>query len=279
MSDIEVRASLQAAIVVLVATFVLGGVIISIIYSRVFRKNPVVQALPRSADETTLYLVFSRLSHRLKTAGEVIRGHLTGFSEELPSDGERWRVARRTIFEEASEISSSIERLDLIVRLGMDGQPNVMEPINLAATIEDLMLGLGPAADERGVLLGGVAGGVENYVSGDATAIREALSNVLENAVAHGVAGTEVTVEIASKNDSADICIRDTGEGMDQQQLDRLFEVGARDYRPNSARGTGMGLVLSRMLIEMHGGSIVASSDPGAGTTFEIKLPLRRTAE
>ena len=75
--------------------------------------------------QESLYLVFSRLSHRLKTAGEVIRGHLHGLNDELPRDAERWRVARRAISDEASGIDSSVNRLDLVVHLGMAAQPLV----------------------------------------------------------------------------------------------------------------------------------------------------------
>ena len=60
---------------------------------------------------------------RLKTAGEVTRGQLHGFSDVLPQDAERWRVARRAIMEEASGINRLVERLDLVVRLGMAGHP------------------------------------------------------------------------------------------------------------------------------------------------------------
>jgi signal transduction histidine kinase len=272
----NVQASLRAAIFVLVIVFGLGVGITAITFTLISRRRHSAEVPNSGADEAALYLVFSRLSHRLKTAGEVVRGHLRGFTDELPDDGERWRVARRTIFEEATQISDSVERLDLVVRLGMDGQPRVMEPVNIAATIEDLMIGLGPAADEKGILLGGVEGGLENYVSGDTSAIREALSNILENAVAHGIEGTEVTAEISSKNSSVNIRIRDTGQGMTTEQLEQLFDPGGRGYRPGSSRGTGMGLVLSKMLIEMHGGQITASSKVDKGTTFDISLPDRR---
>ena len=278
MDGLQVQATLLAFILVLIGAFVLGLVVASIVYLLVFRRRRTDGAPSRTDDEAALYIVFSRLSHRLKTAGEVIRGHLRGFTDELPDDGERWRVARRTIFEETTQITDSVERLDLVVRLGMDGQPRIMEPVNIAATIEDLMIGLGPAADERGILLGGVEGGTENYVSGDAAALREALSNILENAVTHGSKGTEVTAEISSKNSVVNVRIRDTGPGMDEERLARLFDPGARTYRPGASRGTGMGLVLSKMLIEMHGGKIVASSTPGEGTSFDITLPLRRTS-
>ena len=278
MGEFQVQATLLAFILVLVGSFVLGLVVASIIYSLVFRKRRTGDAPSRSDEEDALYIVFSRLSHRLKTAGEVIRGHLRGFTDELPDDDERWRVARRTIFEETTQITDSVDRLDLVVRLGMDGQPRVIEPVNIAAIIEELMIGLGPAADERGIHLGGVEGGTGNFVSGEGAALKEALSNILENAVTHSDEGTEVTAEITSKNGEVTVRIRDTGPGMDEEQLAKLFKPGASGgYRPGSTRGTGMGIVLTKILIEMHGGTIVASSTPGEGTSFDITLPIRRT--
>jgi signal transduction histidine kinase len=278
MSDLQVQAGLRAALVVLGIAFILGAAIASSLVFLVLRNRGTASIKSPEADEAALYLVFSRLSHRLKTAGEVVRGHLRGFTDDLPDDAERWRVARRTIFEEATQISDSVERLDLVVRLGMDGQPRIMEPVNLAVTIEDLMVGLGPTADERGVLLGGVVGGIENYISGDAAALKEALSNILENAVTHGVQGTEVTAEVSSKNGAVKIRIQDTGQGMTSEQVEVLFDPGSRNYRPGSSRGTGMGLILSKMLIEMHSGTIKVSSTLEQGTTFDITLPFRRNS-
>src|SRR5689334_7262568 len=70
-----------------------------------------------------LYLIFSRVSHRLKTAGEVIRGHLRVLGDDPPADAERWRVARRAVEAEAAAVDGFVRRLDLIVRAGMAGQP------------------------------------------------------------------------------------------------------------------------------------------------------------
>ena len=69
----------------------------------------------------SLYLTVSRLSHWLKTVGEVIRGHLHGFTDQLPRDEERWRVARRAIGDEAVEVGNLTQRLDLMVHWGIQG--------------------------------------------------------------------------------------------------------------------------------------------------------------
>ena len=277
MSDLVVQSGLLTAIGILIIAFVLGVLVASATYIIMFRKRSRENDIDADIGDVALYMIFSRLSHHLKTAGEIIRGHMRGFTEDLPSDDERWRVARRAIFDEANEITGTVERLDLVVRLGMTDQPMVMEPVNVAAAIEDLMVGLGPSADDRGVQLGGVAGNTSNYISGDGGALREAFSNILENAVTHGNQGTEVTAEIASRNGAVHIQFSDTGPGMDEEQLGTLFTPGARAYRPGASRGTGMGLALSKRLIEMHGGTIAAASTPGEGTSFQIVLPARRT--
>ena len=226
------------------------------------------------------YLVFTGLSHHLKTAGEVIRGHLRGFTEELPSDAERWRVARRAIAAEASGIDNLINRLDLLVRLGMAGQPLVVEPVNITRVLEDIMVELGPAADAKGVLLGGIVSGSEEqlqHISCDALALRETFANLLENAVKHNGPGTEIGAEVRQQHNQITVRIFDNGKGIPEQTLNTIFERGSRSYRPGTAGGTGMGLYLCKLMVELHGGEIIAKSTEGEGTEFLITLPARRS--
>ena len=227
-----------------------------------------------------LYLTVSRLSHRLKTVGEVIRGHLHGFTDQLPRDEERWRVARRAIGDEALEVGNLTQRLDLMVRLGMSGQPLVMEPVNIPLLLEDLMINLAPAAEEKGIVLGGVVRGEDDkvpHISGDEAALREVFSNILENGVKHNAAGTEITGEVRHTADQLTVTISDTGTGIPQELVSTMFVKGNRRYAPGQNRGTGMGLYLCQLLTELHGGSISVSSSENGGTSFEISLPLRRS--
>lgn len=234
---------------------------------------------PEVKEKEALYLVFSRIGHRLKTATEVILGHLSGLNEELPKDVERWKAARKAISEEASGVGSLTERMDLVVRLGMAEQPLVIEPVNVPRMLEDLMVELGPAADARGILLGGVVNSTQNsnYVSGDASALREIFSNLLENAVKHNGHGTEITAEVKQESGNLLVRVSDTGKGIPQKILTNLFEKANPNYRPKTTSGTGMGLYLCRLLVELHGGSITANAAEGKGTEFRVLLPLRRT--
>jgi signal transduction histidine kinase len=272
---------IQADIGSFIAWVIGAGLIGSIITWLLLRKRR-KQNIPKDADgRETLYLIFSRIDHRLKTAVEVIRGHLHGFSNELPQDAERWRVARRAITEEASEINSLIDRLDLVVRLGMSEQPLVIEPVNIPLLLEDIMVNLGPSADAKGIVLGGLinkAGQDADYISGDASALREVFSNLLENSIRHNGPGIEITAEVTHQDSNLLVRIMDNGKGMPQEVLSRLFEKGTKSYHPRMTKGTGTGLYLCKLLIELHGGQITAEAVEDKSTEFQILLPLRRTA-
>jgi signal transduction histidine kinase len=272
---------IQADIASFIAVLIGAGLIGSIITWLLLRKRR-KQDIPKDADgRETLYLIFSRIDHRLKTAVEVIRGHLHGFSNELPQDAERWRVARRAITEEASEINSLIDRLDLVVRLGMSEQPLVIEPVNIPLLLEDIMVNLGPSADAKGIVLGGLinkAGQDADYISGDASALREVFSNLLENSIRHNGPGIEITAEVTHQDSNLLVRIMDNGKGMPQEVLSRLFEKGTKSYHPRMTKGTGTGLYLCKLLIELHGGQITAEAVEDKSTEFQILLPLRRTA-
>ena len=235
----------------------------------------------QAEDPGSMYLLFSRISHRLKTVGEIIRGHLHGFSDELPQDGERWRVARRAISDGASDIDSLVNRLDLVVRLGMSEQPLIFEPVNIPMLLEDRMVDLGPAADSKGIMLGGIVSSSdpeESYViSADPEALNEVFSNLLQNAVKHNGSGTVISAEVKHQNGRIQVRISDDGSGMSAGVLETIFDKGSRSYRPGRTGGTGMGLYLAKLLVEMHGGDISAYSQDGCGTQFNISLPLRRT--
>lgn len=275
MLDTQIQTDIISLIGLILGVFVAGAFISWFLTRRRRRHTPSV--VPDEQGE--MYLVFSRLSHRLKTVGEVIRGQMHGFSDELPDDAERWRVARRAVAEEATEINSLTERLDLVVRLGMAGQPLVMEPVSVPRLLEDLMVDLGPAADAKGILLGGIlnsSGEEMPYISADPMALKEVFSNLMENAVKHNGSGTEITADVKQQKNQMLVTISDNGHGVSPEVLKGIFDKGSRKYRPGTAKGTGMGLYLCKLLVELHGGQISATSTEGQGTEFQITIPQRR---
>jgi signal transduction histidine kinase len=144
------------------------------------------------------------------------------------------------------------------------------------------MVNLGPSADAKGILLGGVvnqSGQPVEYVSGDTSALREVFSNLMENSIRHNGAGTEITADVTQQDNNILVRIMDNGKGISQEILSHLFEKGIPRYHPRMTKGTGTGLYLCKLLVQLHGGQISAETVEGKRTEFRILLPLRRTPQ
>jgi CheY-like chemotaxis protein len=116
------------------------------------------------------------------------------------------------------------------------------------------------------------------WVSGDATRLGQVLDNLLDNAVKFTRAGGRVTVRVDNDETSQKVrlVVQDTGVGIEPELLPRLFDTFAQASRglDRSPGGLGLGLVLVRGLVELHGGEVrVASAGPGQGAEFTVTLP------
>lgn len=279
-----VRTELWALLAIVVGALLLWPMV-SFVISRI--RGVKTTPTPIIGDQT-LYLTVSRLSHRLKTVGQIVIGQLSGFSDQLPSDENRWKVARNAILEEAEVVDHLTQRLDLIVNLGMTGQPLVMEPINVAALIEKLIIALAPAGEKKGVKFGEVFRPEQSesaareqtepaMVSGSPAALNEIFSNLLENALKHNGTGTTISSEVERKGGEVVVTIADTGSGIPSELLESMFGKGNRKYVPGQKQGTGVGMHISKLLTELHGGHITVASSPENGTKFTITFPVLRS--
>ncbi len=108
-------------------------------------------------------------------------------------------------------------------------------------------------------------------VSGDPVRLRQALDNLIANALAHGGPAEPVTVRATKVEDAVVVVVTDRGRGIPADELVRIFELGVR--LDDSAPGSGLGLALTRAIVEAHGGALGVESRPGEGSTFTISLP------
>ena len=121
------------------------------------------------------------------------------------------------------------------------------------------------------------AGRMPEVVQGDTSRLRQVLINLLVNAVRYTARG-EVVLKITYQSEIAVFEIRDTGCGIPEADLERIFEPFERGTgnQPPSAPGTGLGLTITRLLVELAGGQLTVSSTPGQGSVFRVKLHLPR---
>ena len=108
-------------------------------------------------------------------------------------------------------------------------------------------------------------------VSGDPFRLRQALDNLVENALVHS-GGDTVVIGASATGDGVRLFVSDPGTGIPAAEQERIFESGVR--LDAERRGSGLGLAIVRAIAEAHGGTVTVSSSPGKGSTFMIVLPL-----
>jgi two-component system sensor histidine kinase SenX3 len=118
-------------------------------------------------------------------------------------------------------------------------------------------------------------------VIGSESQLVTAVANLLDNAVAYSPAATKVAVGVHDRDGAVEIAVKDEGIGIAAAEQDRIFE---RFYRVDPARsretgGTGLGLAIVKHIVSNHGGVVTVWSEPGAGSTFTIRLPITRAQQ
>jgi signal transduction histidine kinase/CheY-like chemotaxis protein len=214
----------------------------------------------------------SRMSHELRTPLNAI----LGFGQLLELE-----IREREQADNAHEIVKAGQHLLELINEVLDlariesGKFTVsQEAVPLRPLIEDCLALIGPLAEARGLRIdaaGRICGG---QVQADRTRLKQVLLNVLSNAVKYNRQGGILGIACVSQGDAVQIRISDGGAGLTPEQQSRLFVAFERlDADKNAIDGTGIGLALSKRLVELMGGEIGVESTPGVGSTFWVRLP------
>ena len=171
-----------------------------------------------------------------------------------------------------SECMSQVLRLDGILKGFLQAlrasKPNLM-PASAAEPLTSCLATLRPQLEERRIKLTVDAPRTLPAVAIDKGQIEQVYFNLLKNAMEAVQDGGEIDVEFSSDDNDVIISVRDNGVGMEEEQVVHLFEP----YRTTKERGTGLGLMISKRIVNEHGGTISVESTPGEGTSFTIRIP------
>ncbi|HMA26745.1 MAG TPA: ATP-binding protein, partial [Solirubrobacterales bacterium] len=117
-------------------------------------------------------------------------------------------------------------------------------------------------------------------VEADAGRIGQVLANLLTNANNYTPTGADVRLAATRVGEEIEFAVSDNGPGLDEDQLDHVFDRfwRADSTETQSVGGTGLGLAIAKSLVELHGGAISAKSIPGEGATFRFVLPIAKDA-
>jgi len=236
-----------------------------------------------STDVTALALAVTEreefvasVSHELKTPLTSILGYIELIADDLVEDDleDRITAARLAIVERNAQ-----RLLGLIGDLLTAAQHRLAVNRNLVDVgeiVENALDVIRPHAQASGVAL--VEPEYEELVAEvDAVRIGQVLDNLLSNAVKYTPEGGTVTTEVVVEGDQLQLCVSDDGVGMSDDDTARLF---TRFFRTSSARastvaGVGLGLSITRSIVDAHDGSIEVESAVGVGTTMRVRIPLR----
>jgi signal transduction histidine kinase len=112
------------------------------------------------------------------------------------------------------------------------------------------------------------------WVDGDKVRLERALANLLGNAIKFSPPGSRVSVALDRGLDEAKIAVHDQGPGISAQGRETIFEVFHREPHTAHVPGQGLGLFITRQIVESHGGTVRVESEPGRGSTFLMQVPL-----
>ena len=208
------------------------------------------------------------VSHELRTPLTVIQGNVEALIDGVyPADREHLEP----ILEEARVMERLIEDLRTLTLAEAGRLVLHREPTDLGTLLPDVAAGYRGQADAAGIqLIVSVAEAVP-VMDVDPARIREVVSNLLANALRHTPSGGSVDLAARVAGGVVEVTVRDTGSGMTPEELDHIFD---RFYRSPDSPGSGLGLPIARDLVEAHGGTLTATSEPGRGTTLRFTLPL-----
>jgi signal transduction histidine kinase/DNA-binding response OmpR family regulator len=151
-----------------------------------------------------------------------------------------------------------------------------LDPVVLADLIEHGVAMVRERAASHGISLACEVDPSLGIVQGDERKLKQVILNLLSNAVKFTPDGGSVTIEARPVGQEAQVSVRDTGIGIADEETDRIFEAfqrGGREARA-SAEGTGLGLTLSKRIVDLHGGRLWMQSEVGVGSTFSFAIPL-----
>jgi two-component system cell cycle sensor histidine kinase PleC len=223
----------------------------------------------------------ANMSHELRTPLNAING----FSEIMV--GEMYGpLGDRRYQEYARDILGSGQHLLALINDILDmakieaGKLNLhFEAVSIEEVAEDAMRLVRNRAESAGLTLAAELPALPE-IQADYRAVKQILLNLLSNAVKFTPRGGRIVLRAEASADSVKLVVRDTGIGISRENLERLarpFEQ-VENQHSKTQQGTGLGLALTKSLIEMHDGRLHIDSEPGAGTTASVVLPRRRAS-
>jgi signal transduction histidine kinase len=228
----------------------------------------------RDLEEARRNLV-AAVSHDLRTPLATMRAMVESINDGVVTDAATIERYHRTMQTEIAYLSRLIDDLFELSQIDSGTLELKPESSSIGDLVSDTLEALRPQAEQRRLKLQGELNGRLPSVSMDVPRMQRVLYNLVQNALRHTPPDGTVIIRAVDAGSEIEISVADTGEGVDAEELARVFE---RFYRGSRARsrqeaGSGLGLTIAKGIVELHGGRIWADSSLGRGSTFVFTIP------
>lgn len=226
----------------------------------------------RRASEERMRRFLGNASHELRTPLTSIRGYAELFRRGAEKRPEDLRLSMRRIEEEAARMGILVDEL-LLLAHSDETRPMALTAVDLSTLVTDAAQDARARDPGRPVEINASR---DVVIQGDEDRLRQALANLVTNALVHTPAGTPVALELSEEDGTAIVAVEDSGPGLDDDTLAHAFE---RFWRRDQSRsrvtgGTGLGLAIVDAIARGHGGSVTAENRASGGARFTLRLPI-----
>ncbi|MEA2502275.1 MAG: hypothetical protein QOD01_2386 [Actinomycetota bacterium] len=213
------------------------------------------------------------VSHELKTPISALQAHLENLLDGVEEPNPE---VLAVMLAQCERLARLVDQLLDLSRLESGDVPLELQPVSLGELVDQVVAEVGVSRPDRAVQVVNDVGSGIPPLRADRERLHQVLYNLLDNAFRFTPAGGTVTVGAHGENGFCSISVHDTGAGIPEEHITRVFE---RFYRVDSSRarsdgGTGIGLAIARSGVEAHGGTIWAEPGGRAGATFRFLVPL-----
>lgn len=219
----------------------------------------------------------ANVSHELKTPLHSISGCAELLLNNMVKEADQPQFLQQ-IYDEAQHMVALVENIISISKLDETSEELPLEEIDLLAMSQDVVKQLMPHAKMKGIELD--VSGENVIIKGVHTLIHEMVYNLCDNAIKYNKENGSVSVIVTKNKEEAVLKVKDTGIGIPEDQVDRVFE---RFYRVDKSHsrasgGTGLGLSIVKHAAIRHNATIKVKSKVGKGTTISVRFPLKKKA-
>lgn len=226
---------------------------------------------------------FANISHEFKTPLNIILATIQVINKNIDNKkilglgGVDVRKYVTSIKQNSYRLLRLVNNLIDMSRIDTGFYQIHLENQNIVSVVEDITMSVAQYTESKGLELTFDTQVEEQIIACDSEKIERIMLNLLSNAIKFTSECGKIEVQLTIKGGNVIVSVKDSGEGIEKEKLDLIFNrfVQVDNYVNRCGEGSGIGLYLVKSLVEMHGGNIRVSSQLGVGTTFEFDLPIK----